>query len=82
MQTERRNPPHRSNMAESENRPARSEMAESGKSKGREKPLERELDGDPIIAELRRLYEGVVDEPLPDELMELLRKLDEVERSR
>lgn len=53
-------------------------MADSGK---RKEP-ERELEGDPIISELRQLYEGVVDEPLPDNLMELLRKLDEIERSR
>ncbi len=43
---------------------------------------ERDLDGDPIISELRRLYDGVVDEPLPDTLTELLRKLDEIERNR
>lgn len=41
-----------------------------------------ELESDPIVAELRRLYDGVVDEPLPNDLMELLRKLDEVERNR
>ena len=40
------------------------------------------LEDDPIIAELRRLYDGVIDEPLPDKLIELLRKLDEVERNR
>lgn len=43
---------------------------------------EADLEGDPIISELRRLYDGVVDEPLPDDLLELLRKLDEVERGR
>jgi hypothetical protein len=53
-------------------------MADSGK---RRAP-ETDLDKDPIVAELRRLYDGVVDEPLPDDLMQLLRKLDEVERSR
>jgi hypothetical protein len=42
----------------------------------------RDLDRDPIIGELRRLYDGVVDEPLPDGLAELLRKLDEIERNR
>lgn len=48
------------------------------------KPIdsERNLEGDPIVCELRKLYNGVVDEPLPDDLMELLRKLDEIERSR
>jgi hypothetical protein len=53
-------------------------MADSGKREERE----RELEVDPIIEELRHLYDGVVDEPLPDNLLELLRKLDEVERSR
>jgi hypothetical protein len=43
---------------------------------------EKTLDRDPIISELRRLYDGVVEEPLPDDLMALLRKLDEIERSR
>jgi hypothetical protein len=66
MQTQRRNPPVGRDMA------------------GFTKRLgpERELEGDPIISELRRLYEGVVDEPLPDQLTELLRKLDEIERRR
>ena len=40
------------------------------------------LEGDPIVGELRRLYDGIVEEPVPDQLMELLRKLDEVERRR
>lgn len=53
-------------------------MSDSRKNPG----SQQELEGDPLIAELRRLYEGVVDEPLPDDLMDLLRKLDEVERSR
>ena len=51
---------------------------------GSEKKIEadRRFEGDPIISELRRLYDGVVDEPLPDDLTELLRKLDEIERNR
>jgi hypothetical protein len=53
-------------------------MAGQGKRVG----PERDLEGDPIISELRRLYHGVVDEPLPDQLTELLRKLDEIERRR
>lgn len=40
------------------------------------------LERDPIVGELRKLYNGIVDEPVPDQLIELLRKLDEVERSR
>ena len=82
MRVLRRNPPARSKLVGSENLPARSDMGDSRKNRGHDKPLELDLDGDPIVAELRRLYAGVVDEPLPDELMELLRKLDEIERSR
>ena len=40
------------------------------------------LQRDPIVDELRKLYDGIVDEPVPDQLMDLLRKLDEVERKR
>lgn len=40
------------------------------------------LESDPIVNELRKIYDGIVDEPVPDDLLELLRKLDEVERSR
>lgn len=53
-----------------------------------EEPDERDcsdappLEGDPIVGELRKLYDGIAEEPVPDHLMELLRKLDEVERSR
>lgn len=53
-------------------------MADSRK----KKEPEKDLEGDPIIVELRRLYEGVADEPLPDHLMELLRRLEEIERDR
>jgi hypothetical protein len=42
----------------------------------------KELERDPIVNELRKLYDGIVDEPVPDQLVELLRKLDEVERKR
>ena len=66
MRIERRTPPAWRDMADPE----------------KTKDLENGLDGDPLIVELRRLYEGVVDEPLPDDLLELLRKLDEVERNR
>ena len=40
------------------------------------------FEGDPILAELRKLYDGIAEEPLPDQLMDLLRKLDEIERNR
>lgn len=37
---------------------------------------------DPVFRQLRTLYDDVVNEPLPDELMTLLDKLDEAERKR
>lgn len=40
------------------------------------------LETDPIVKELRKLYDGIIDEPVPDHLVDLLRKLDEVERKR
>lgn len=40
------------------------------------------LESDPVMGELRRMYDGIVDEPVPDQLVDLLRKLDEVERKR
>lgn len=40
------------------------------------------MESDPIMSELRRFYDGIVDEPIPTELLELLRKLDEAERNR
>lgn len=40
------------------------------------------LDNDPVVDELRKLYDGIVEEPVPEQLMDLLRKLDEVERRR
>lgn len=42
----------------------------------------QKLESDPIVAELRKLYDGIVDEPVPDQLLDLLRRLDEVERNR
>jgi hypothetical protein len=32
-----------------------------------------------IGRELRRMYDGVVNEPVPDEFMDLLRKMDDAE---
>jgi hypothetical protein len=78
MLNQRRNPPGASDMADSGKLPVRGPMGDRKKSRG----SEMDLDGDPIISELRKLYEGVVDEPLPNELLELLEKLDEAERNR
>ena len=78
MHFERRNPPRGGDTADTREWPAWGQMGNPKKTGGSEK----DLDTDPIISELRKLYEGVVDEPLPDELLNLLRKLDEAERNR
>jgi hypothetical protein len=89
MHVQRRNPPGPSDIVQQRDLPVRDEMGDSrkkdggrGLEKGKGRAADGELEGDPIVAELRKLYDGVLDEPLPDQLMELLRKLDEVERNR
>ncbi len=37
---------------------------------------------DPIISQLRGIYDDVASEPLPPEMLDLLAKLDEAERNR
>jgi len=37
---------------------------------------------DPLMAELKQMYDSVAEEPLPQELLTLLDKLDKAERSR
>ena len=69
MQTQRRNP-----------RPMGQAGGETEASD--EKDRAGELGGDPIVRELRKMYDGIIDEPVPDQLVDLLRKLDEVERKR
>lgn len=89
MHVQGRNPPGSGDIVQQRDLPVRDEMGDSRK-KGGGRDLEKgnrtagdgELEGDPIVAELRKLYDGVVDEPLPDQLMDLLRRLDEVERNR
>ena len=40
--------------------------------------LKKQSDGgDPIVDGLRRLYDDVASEPVPDEFMNLLKKIDE-----
>ena len=69
MQTQRRDPRLRGGPEDATRRhPERDKM--------------EKLESDPIVNELRKLYDGIIDEPVPDDLLELLRKLDEVERSR
>ena len=53
-----------------------------GPDDARDRESSTTIEGDPIVTELRKLYDGIADEPLPDTLMDLLHKLDEVERSR
>lgn len=89
MNVQGRNPRGPSDIVERRDLPVRDEMGDTRK-KGGGRTLKRgkgaagdgELEKDPIVAELRKLYDGVVDEPLPDQLMDLLRRLDEVERNR
>ena len=87
MHVQRRNPPGPSDIVQQRDLPVRDDMGGSrnrgrGLEKANDKAGDGELEGDPIVAELRKLYDGVVDEPLPDQLMDLLRRLDEVERNR
>ena len=37
---------------------------------------------DPILEQLKEMYDSVAEEPLPSDLLALLDKLDEAERSR
>ncbi len=39
-------------------------------------------DADPVLPELKEMYDSVVEEPLPQHLLNLLDKLDEAEKSR
>ena len=70
MQTQKRNP---------------RSIADAGEARegvGQDGPGGSPLGGDPIVRELRKLYDGIIDEPVPDRLVDLLRQLDEVERKR
>lgn len=70
MQTHKRNPRPSGNAGEARETERQRDPAGDG------------LAGDPVVSELRKLYDGIVEEPVPDHLVELLRKLDEVERKR
>lgn len=37
---------------------------------------------DPVLSQLKEMYDSVAQEPLPQDLLSLLDKLDEAERSR
>ncbi len=43
---------------------------------GKDKTKQRD-GGDPIVDGLRRLYDGVASEPVPDEFLSLLKKIDD-----
>ncbi|MEO0959431.1 MAG: NepR family anti-sigma factor [Pseudomonadota bacterium] len=45
-------------------------------------PNEHALRADPLLAGMRKLYDDVASEPLPDHLLDLLDKLDKAERNR
>lgn len=56
---------------------------EAGNEAGNEVGNDDVLDAnDPLIGQLKSLYDDVAAEPLPDRLMDLLAKLDEAERKR
>jgi len=62
--------------------PKSSEGSESAFTKDDDCGEVQKLGSDPIVGELRKLYDGIVDEPVPDQLLDLLRRLDEIERNR
>lgn len=62
--------------------PRSEEVSESVNTKDDDNAEVHRLEGDPIVGELRKLYDGIIDEPVPDQLLDLLRQLDEVERNR
>ncbi|MEM7529998.1 MAG: NepR family anti-sigma factor [Pseudomonadota bacterium] len=47
-----------------------------------EAPGEDVLRDDPLMAGIRKMYDDVASEPLPDHLLDLLEKLDKAERNR
>ncbi|MEX2519687.1 MAG: NepR family anti-sigma factor [Paracoccaceae bacterium] len=49
------------------------------KNAGRAEP---DLAGDPLMGRLKSIYDEVSAEPLPNDLLQLLEKLDEAERNR
>ncbi|MEL6766725.1 MAG: NepR family anti-sigma factor [Pseudomonadota bacterium] len=49
---------------------------------GADAPEEDALRNDPLLAGVRKLYDDIAAEPLPDHLLDLLDKLDKAERSR
>ncbi len=64
-------------------RPANEKDATASAASGdAEAKLDQELAGDPMIGQLRALYDQVAAEPLPEPLLELLKKLDDRERNR
>ena len=36
-----------------------------------------DIEADPIVAGLKRLYDSVLDEPIPDDFLSMLRQIDE-----
>lgn len=54
--------------------------AGGGRSAAKGEADERDLD--PVLGQIKRIYDDVAKEPLPDQLVQLLEKLDEAERRR
>lgn len=42
----------------------------------------QDLASDPVIGQLKKMYDNVADEPLPEDLLNLLDKLDQAEKRR
>lgn len=49
---------------------------------GKAQEAQGTVDDDPIMRQLRQVYDNVAQEPLPENLLDLLAKLDEAERKR
>ncbi len=64
-------------MSLSSARPQRTENLSKDQDQDREKSRAVRARQRAIGRELRRLYDGVVSEPVPDEFLDLLRKIDE-----
>lgn len=54
----------------------------SNQDKGRRRDQEGRPQDDPIMDQLKSMYDDVAQQPLPKELLDLLEKLDEAERKR
>ncbi|MEM9762228.1 MAG: NepR family anti-sigma factor [Pseudomonadota bacterium] len=59
-----------------------SKVPDETPAEGADAPEEDTLRNDPLLVGVRKLYDDIAAEPLPDHLLDLLDKLDKAERSR